>query len=78
MPIDPCPLAVDTHLEGVSSDWELNMTKRHRRKFTDEFKAEAVKLIRTRGRTVGSVVQGAVADMVAKFPVQPTPVQPPQ
>jgi transposase len=33
------------------------MTKRHRRKFTDEFKAEAVKLIRTSGRMVGSVAR---------------------
>jgi transposase len=31
------------------------MTKRHRRKFTDEFKTETVKLIRTSGRSVGSV-----------------------
>ena len=31
------------------------MGKRHRRKFTDEFKAETVKLIRGSGRTVGSV-----------------------
>ncbi len=33
------------------------MTKRHRRKFTDEFKAETVKLIRGSGRTVGSVAR---------------------
>ncbi len=33
------------------------MTRRHRRKFTDEFKAETVKLIRESGRTVGSVAQ---------------------
>jgi len=33
------------------------MTKRHRRKFTDEFKAETVKLIQTSGRTVSSVAQ---------------------
>ncbi len=33
------------------------MTKRHRRKFTDEFKAETIKLIQTSGRTVGSVAQ---------------------
>ena len=31
------------------------MAKRHRRKFTDEFKAETVKLVRESGRTVGSV-----------------------
>lgn len=31
------------------------MAKRHRRKFTDEFKAETVKLIRESGRSVGSV-----------------------
>ena len=31
------------------------MTKRHRRKFSDEFKAETVNLIRASGRTVGSV-----------------------
>ena len=33
------------------------MTKRHRRKFTDEFKAETVNLIRASGRTVGSVAR---------------------
>ena len=33
------------------------MGKRHRRKFTDEFKAETVKLIRESGRTVGSVAK---------------------
>ena len=33
------------------------MTKRHRRKFTDEFKAETVKLIKTSGRGVGSVAR---------------------
>jgi transposase len=33
------------------------MAKRHRRKFTDEFKAETVKLIRGSGRTVGSVAR---------------------
>jgi len=33
------------------------MTKRHRRKSSDEFKAETVKLIRTSGRTVGSVAR---------------------
>ncbi len=33
------------------------MAKRHRRKFTDEFKAETVKLIRESGRTVGSVAR---------------------
>ena len=33
------------------------MTKRHRRKFTDEFKAETVKLIRTSGRSIGSVAR---------------------
>ncbi len=33
------------------------MGKRHRRKFTDEFKAETVKLIRGSGRTVGSVAR---------------------
>ena len=33
------------------------MTRRHRRKFTDEFKAETVKLIRESGRTAGSVAQ---------------------
>jgi transposase len=46
---------VDTLLEGVPSGWESSMAKRHRRKFTDEFKAETVKLIRESGRTVGSV-----------------------
>ena len=33
------------------------MTKRHRRKFTDEFKAETVRLIRESGRSVGSVAR---------------------
>ncbi len=33
------------------------MGKRHRRKFTDDFKAETVKLIRESGRTVGSVAR---------------------
>jgi transposase len=33
------------------------MARRHRRKFTDEFKAETVKLIRESGRTVGSVAK---------------------
>jgi len=33
------------------------MSKRHRRKFTAEFKAETVKLIRESGRTVGSVAR---------------------
>ncbi len=33
------------------------MAKRHRRKFTDEFKAETVKLIRESGRSVGSVAK---------------------
>jgi transposase len=31
------------------------MGRRHRRKFTDEFKSETVKLIRESGRSVGSV-----------------------
>jgi transposase len=31
--------------------------KRHRRKFTDEFKSETVKLIRESGRPVGSVAR---------------------
>jgi transposase-like protein len=31
--------------------------KRHRRKFTDEFKADTVKLIRESGRTAGSVAR---------------------
>ncbi len=33
------------------------MTRRHRRTFTDAFKAETVKLIRESGRTVRSVAQ---------------------
>ena len=33
------------------------MGKRHRRKFTDEFKAQTVKLIRESGRTVASVAR---------------------
>lgn len=53
----PCPLVMDTPLEEVSSGWESKMGKRHRRRFTDEFKAETVKLIRESGRTVGSVAR---------------------
>ena len=49
---------MDTLLEGVPSGWEFNLGKRHRRKFTDEFMAETVKLIRESGRTVGSVIIG--------------------
>jgi transposase len=48
---------VDTLSEGVFSGWEFNMTRRHRRKFTDEFKAETVKRIRESGRTIGSVAR---------------------
>jgi len=48
---------VDTLSEGVPSGWEFKMTRRHRRKFTDEFKAETVKLIRESDRTVGSVAR---------------------
>ena len=48
---------MDTPLEGVPSGWESKMGKRHRRKFTDEFKAETVKLIRESGRTVASVAR---------------------
>jgi transposase-like protein len=48
---------VDTLLEGVPSRWESKMGKRHRRKFTDEFKAETVKLIRESGRPVASVAR---------------------
>ena len=33
------------------------MGKRHRRKFTDEFKSETVKLIRESGRSVGSAAK---------------------
>jgi len=32
------------------------MGKRHRRKFTDEFKAETVKRIQGTGRSIGEVV----------------------
>jgi transposase len=48
------------------------MSRRNRRKFTDEFKAETVKLIRESGRTVGSVAreldltETAVRDWVKK------------
>ena len=48
---------MDTPLEGVSSGWESKMSRRSRRKFTDEFKAETVNLIRESGRTVGSVAR---------------------
>ena len=48
-------MKVDARLEELSSRWEFRMGKRHRRKFTDEFKAETVKLIRKSGRTVSSV-----------------------
>ena len=33
------------------------MTKRHRRKFTNEFKAETVKRVRESGRSIGSVAK---------------------
>ena len=48
------------------------MARRNRRKFTDEFKVETVKLIRASGRTVGSVAKDldltetAVRDWVKK------------
>ena len=48
------------------------MGRRNRRKFTDEFKAETVKLVRESGRTVGSVAreldltETAVRDWVRK------------
>jgi transposase-like protein len=48
------------------------MSRRSRRKFTDEFKAETVKLIRESGRSVGSVAkeldltETAVRDWVKK------------
>jgi transposase-like protein len=48
------------------------MSRRNRRKFTDEFKAETVKLIGESGRTVGSVAreldltETAVRDWVKK------------
>ena len=48
---------MDTPLEGLPSGWESKMSRRNRRKFTDEFKAETVKLIRESGRTVGSVAR---------------------
>jgi transposase len=44
-------------MEEVPSGWESKMGKRHRRKFTDEFKAETVRLIRESGRTVASVAR---------------------
>jgi len=47
------------------------MTKRHRRKFTDEFKAETVKLIRTSGRSIGSVARELnIGETVARRWVQ--------
>lgn len=33
--------------------WEVPMGKRKRRKFTEEFKAEAVRLARESGKSVG-------------------------
>jgi len=50
-------MKVDARLEGLSSRRGFEMARRHRRKFTDEFKAETVKLIRESGRTVGSVAK---------------------
>jgi len=35
------------------------VSKRKRRKFTDEFKAETVKLIRESGRSVGAIAGAA-------------------
>ena len=50
-------MKVDARLEGLSSRGGFEMARRHRRKFTDEFKAETVRLIRESGRTVGSVAK---------------------
>jgi transposase len=36
---------------------EVTMTKRKRRQFTEEFKADAVKLVREGGRSVGRVAK---------------------
>ena len=44
------------------------MTKKKRKKYTEEFKREAVRLMLTRGeRTVGDVAQSAIADYIDNF-----------
>jgi MYXO-CTERM domain-containing protein len=58
------------------------MSRRSRRKFTDEFKTETVKLIRDSGRSVGSVAkeldltETAVRDSVKKAQSSPNPPPP--
>jgi transposase len=48
---------VDARLEGVPSGWEFKLGKRHRRKFTDEFKAETVKLVNQSDRSMADIAQ---------------------
>jgi transposase len=47
---------VDTQNEGIFSSG-VHMSRRRRRKFTDEFKAETVKLIPKSGKTVAEVAR---------------------
>jgi transposase-like protein len=42
---------------GAILRWGVTMTKRKRREFTDEFKADAVKLVREGGRSIGQVAK---------------------
>jgi transposase len=52
---------VDTRNEGIFSSG-VHMSKRRRRKFTNEFKAETVKLILESGKTVAELVKQAEID----------------
>jgi transposase len=47
---------VDTE-EGATMRWEMSMEKRKRRKFTDEFKREAVRLVKQGDGNVSQVAR---------------------
>jgi transposase-like protein len=54
------------------------MSRRSRRKFTDEFKAETVKLIRESGRSVGSVAKELdLTETAVRKKAQSSPNPPP-
>ena len=52
----PCPGFVDTN-RGATMRLEASMGKRRRRKFTGEFKKEAVRLFREGERSIGQVAK---------------------
>ena len=56
MPGWPCPGFVDTN-RGATMRLEASMGKRRRRKFTGEFKKEAVRLFREGERSIGQVAK---------------------